>query len=132
MKPRSIAAIMAGLIGIAACSSTEPSLESLTLVADRTTYVAPATVKVTLTNMSSRTVETGVCAGLQRQNGDAWTDVQLLAPCPAILRELESGRSVSAYIDLPAGMPAGEYRAIMGVAGSIAIPAIPTEPFAIQ
>ena len=129
MKPISIAVIVATLA--AACSGTEPSLESLTVVTDRTSYVVPATVKVTLTNLSSQTVRTGACASLERDQGDEWHPLPI-APCPAVLRELSSGRSISVDINVPAGTPAGEYRAAMGVSASVVVPEIPSLPFGLQ
>jgi hypothetical protein len=123
---------IAGVVGLLACNSTEPSLDSLTLVTDNASYTPPSTIKVTLTNASSEAVGTGMCAELQRHDGDTWVAVNQAVPCSPDVRQVQSGETMTSFIDVPAGTPAGEYRAVKGVFGPVTIPAITTQPFTIH
>lgn len=125
--------LLASAAAALACNSTEPGSGSLTLVADHTSYVAPATVTVTLTNASSATVAAPLCATLQRQVGDVWTNLPT-APCPTAIRLLESGMSMALEIAVPEGSASGEYRAVMDISGSGSASAsrIQSQPFSVQ
>lgn len=132
MVVRILALLLASSAGLLACNGTEPSLESVTAIADHSSYVAPATVVVTLTNTSSQSVVTDNCAKLQRHDGDTWTDTSVMLTCLSIERELRSGHSTVTDVQVPQGTPPGEYRAVVGVLGSNAALPVATQPFTVE
>lgn len=85
-----------------------------TLQTDRQHYAVGATMQLRLHNASSQPIGYNLCtAGLQRRDGGGWTAVQ---PddrvCTMELRTLEPNAQTTYAYELPANLPAGEYRVI--------------------
>jgi hypothetical protein len=129
MTSRVLAALAAA--AILACNTTEPSQDSITATVDHSSYTPPSVVQVVLTNGSSETVHTGVCPWLERHEGGAWTAIHTQEACPAVLMLIEAGQRASVYIDIPAGMPPGEYRGATGVGGWVPL-TVTTQPFQVE
>ena len=98
------------LLATCAPATTTPGLSF------RADPVSSNTVRLTLGNGTQSQVGYNLCAsGLQRRSGSEWTAVQTDDVCTMELRTLSPGADATFEKQLPASLPAGEYRYVTNV-----------------
>ena len=122
------------VVGLAACSSTEPNADSVLATTESQTYARPRPVVARIDNQSSETLHTNGCLLFQRETGADWVDLTSQAVCTAVDREIRARSTSSAAGLMPAEAPAGIYRGMIGFSTSqgAAVPVIYTNTFVVQ
>jgi hypothetical protein len=107
------------VLGFTACSglSTEPTVDRISLSADRGDYVSGQDIVVRLSNDGTRTIGFSWCElSLERLDAEEWTAVPP-APraCALALYVLEPGKQDEAPLPLDAPLPPDSYRLLLQV-----------------
>lgn len=74
------------VVGLAACSSTEPNADSVLATIESQNYTRPTSVVARIDNQSKETLHTNGCLRFQRQTGAGWVDLTSQAVCTAVDR----------------------------------------------
>jgi len=88
-------------------------VEGVVLSTDRQTYGPGDGVQLTLRNEAGEALGMNLCLSeLERREAGQWerSPVQSDEICVSILQVLEPGESASESVELPAGLPPGDYR----------------------
>ncbi|HST41728.1 MAG TPA: immunoglobulin-like domain-containing protein [Conexibacter sp.] len=94
------------------CPPVAPRLASGTLTGDRTTMTVGETLDLTFLNSGPTCLQGGYGYGVERFSDGAWRPIDLGLAVPAVLIQLEPGRSFSQRFsaDDPSRVPPGRYR----------------------
>ena len=105
--------LIAALLLLAACTPVTTTTPGVRLHAEA---VSPSAVRLTLDNGTQAQIGYNLCASrLQRRDGAEWTPVQTDEVCTMELRTLNPGADATFEKQLPASLPAGEYRYVTNV-----------------
>lgn len=132
---RALLLVPALLCGCNTTPEADPPMGDVRLAVAPTPADAGGRVTLTLSNGADESAAYNLCtSALQRRAGGAWEPVPEDRVCTMELRLLEPGAEATFTVDLPAGLPAGEYRYLTNVemsAGGERM-AVWSEPFRVE
>lgn len=83
---------------------------SIVIHLDKRVYSPGDTMILTVANHQNSTIRTGYGFRLYRRENGGWVEVQLNLVFPAVVVEVEPGKSWEQKIDLPLNLESGSYR----------------------